>query len=433
MVLTFPDTSLEKEFREYAFRAHLNQTRFACLLGFVTAFAYLPIDPLFVNEEASSFIRTGRIYFMLPFTLGWFVMSYFLRDGQFLQLAIAVVAPGVSWCFAVMTVIGGAESLYYGGIAIMQVSLFIVLLLRLPFSLSLPSLVVSIVPFYTVIFWVDASLSQRLNPILSVTFVSLLAALSTFQAEFDQRRGFLAERENERWQVEKDRLDNERLQWLQIAVQFLRHELRNALVGVSSSIELLQRHVVDPGLMKYVTRAKNGTNFMREMFNRTAAVTSLEAALREEDFEIMELGGLIKDAISGYQTAYPSHQINLNIGGAAIIRGNPTRLIEMFEKIMDNAITHSEATLKIFVTLSSSADKVDLIIKNQGDPLPEETEGLFDLFVSGSERTKADHSNLGLGLYVAKTIVEHHGGSIAVRPAADIVGAEFHITFPTPA
>jgi len=332
-----------------------------------------------------------------------------------------------------MTVIGGAESLYYGGIAIMQVSLFIVLLLRLPFSLSLPSLVVSIVPFYTVIFWVDASLSQRLNPILSVTFVSLLAALSTFQAEFDQRRGFLAERENERWQVEKDRLDNERLQWLQIAVQFLRHELRNALVGVSSSIELLQRHVVDPGLMKYVTRAKNGTNFMREMFNRTAAVTSLEAALREEDFEIMELGGLVKDAISGYQTAYPSHQINLNIGGAAIIRGNPTRLIEMFEKIMDNAITHSEATLKIFVTLSSSADKVDLIIKNQGDPLPEETEGLFDLFVSGSERTKADHSNLGLGLYVAKTIVEHHGGSIAVKPAADVVGAEFHITFPTPA
>ncbi len=36
MVLTFPDTSLEKDFREYAFRAHLNQTRFACLLGFVT-------------------------------------------------------------------------------------------------------------------------------------------------------------------------------------------------------------------------------------------------------------------------------------------------------------------------------------------------------------------------------------------------------------
>ena len=144
MVLTFPDTRLEKDFREYAFRAHLNQTRFACLLGFVTAFAYLPIDPLFVNEEAASFIRTWRIFYMLPFTLGWFVMSYFLRDGLFLQLAIAVVAPGVAWCFAAMTVIGGAESLYYGGIAVMQVSLFIALLLRLPFSLSLPSLAVSI-------------------------------------------------------------------------------------------------------------------------------------------------------------------------------------------------------------------------------------------------------------------------------------------------
>jgi len=96
------------------------------------------------------------------------------------------------------------------------------------------------------------------------------------------------------------------------------------------------------------------------------------------------------------------------------VNGDPRSLIELFVIVLDNAIKYSPHKSEIFISTKIQGDKVEVSIKDKGIGIAKEDMAhVFDRFYRGDKsRSKQDATGYGLGLSIAKRIVDLHGGSI---------------------
>ena len=112
------------------------------------------------------------------------------------------------------------------------------------------------------------------------------------------------------------------------------------------------------------------------------------------------------------------------------VQGNEDRLTQMLDKLVENALEHASPGGEVRVSVKLDGNDGLLSVENDGDLLPADKRGLFDAFVTLRKRAK-DSRNVGLGLFVAKAIVESHGGTIEARDLIDGAGARFDVRLPT--
>jgi signal transduction histidine kinase len=111
------------------------------------------------------------------------------------------------------------------------------------------------------------------------------------------------------------------------------------------------------------------------------------------------------------------------------MRGSPELLIQMLDKLVDNATDFSRDGDTIGIELGRDAGRLRIAVRNPGPPLPERMRTQhFDSMVSVRGNDGSRH--MGLGLYVARLIAEGLGGSIS---ADNIVGGvQFVVLLPEP-
>jgi len=110
------------------------------------------------------------------------------------------------------------------------------------------------------------------------------------------------------------------------------------------------------------------------------------------------------------------------------VLGSPELIIQMLDKLADNAVEFSSADDVIRVSLEGDTGHIALAIANPGPMLPDNMRTqLFHSMVSVRRGGRKRH--LGLGLYVARLIAEGHNGSIAAENSDD--GVVFTIKLPT--
>ena len=107
--------------------------------------------------------------------------------------------------------------------------------------------------------------------------------------------------------------------------------------------------------------------------------------------------------------------------------GSPELLVQMLDKLVDNAVDFSDEADTIKLGLTDTDGWLVLSIMNPGPPLPERMRTqLFDSMVS--MRSGHNSRHLGLGLYIARLIAEGHGGRIEAENVAD--GVVFVVRLP---
>jgi NtrC-family two-component system sensor histidine kinase KinB len=113
------------------------------------------------------------------------------------------------------------------------------------------------------------------------------------------------------------------------------------------------------------------------------------------------------------------------MGGVSVLGSEP-RLIQLLDKLLENAVAHSSASSEIRLSLTISNGLAVLAVENQGSALPFEPERLFEPFVSEAK----GRQNLGLGLFVVRRITELHAGRVRALPLERGCGVRFEVSLP---
>ncbi|MEJ2297534.1 MAG: ATP-binding protein [Woeseiaceae bacterium] len=217
-------------------------------------------------------------------------------------------------------------------------------------------------------------------------------------------------------------------EYLRTLASKLSHELRTPLAIVTSSLENLEHEPLDETSLGYTARAREGADRLRNILNAMSEASRVEELIKNAEPERFDLRGALASATEAYRDVYANRRFEFDAdSGEALMSGSPELLIQMLDKLVDNAVDFSADGDTIRIGLEPGADSLRVSVTNPGPPLPERMRSqLFDSMVS--VRTGKDSRHLGLGLYIAKLIAEGHGGTIT----ADNVdgGVAFTVAFP---
>lgn len=224
--------------------------------------------------------------------------------------------------------------------------------------------------------------------------------------------------------------NNRRIQWLENMAKFLKHELKNASIGVKSSLELIERKSNQRDIDVYLERANKSLNYMNVLLASVSNASSLEAMIYKEPLIPVNFGQLVKSSIDEYKLTYPQYQIIGDIDEQSRVMGNENRLRQLLDNLMNNAIEHSRVNSPISAQVRHVGNTAELSVINEGPGLPEDKDKMFDLFVSLRDAGHWKSDNLGLGLYLVKLIAEWHGGTVQAQDLAHTDGAVFTVRIP---
>jgi two-component system sensor histidine kinase ChvG len=208
----------------------------------------------------------------------------------------------------------------------------------------------------------------------------------------------------------------------------LSHELRTPLAIVTSSLENLEHEGLEGAPAEYTARARDGAERLRRILNAMSEASRVEELMQHGEAEEFDLRRVVASTVDAYRDVYPGRRFEFECTAAATrVCGSPELLIQMLDKLVDNAADFSAEGDLIKVRLESRDAGLALSVHNPGPPLPERMRSqLFDSMVS--VRTGGSDRHLGLGLYVAKLIAEGHGGRITAENADG--GARFSVVLP---
>ncbi|GGD59479.1 proteobacterial dedicated sortase system histidine kinase [Lacimicrobium alkaliphilum] len=213
----------------------------------------------------------------------------------------------------------------------------------------------------------------------------------------------------------------------------LSHELRTPVAVVRSSLETLSME--DEGAAKsvYMQRAQEGLNRLSAILTNMSEATRLEQSLQSAERHKFDLAEVVKGCMQGYELAYAARALQADIRHQPLeLNGAPELIAQLLDKLIANAVEFARPDTPVVVSLSKQPRQAVLEITNQGPQLPQEMAGrLFDSMVSvrpGGKGTGQPH--LGLGLYIARLIVQFHQGQIQLTNLEDGSGVCVRVSLP---
>lgn len=428
-LLGFMDSGLEQRYLEHEARTKRTEIAFGLAFAFVLVAVFYWFDPYLVAPQFLRAVHLLRLSILLPvcvLALGGF---WLIKDPShwIYWISSCLSIFGLGWTAILLT--AGEGVFHYMSLALLQTAVGSYVLVGLPFRWAM-----SVAALMTVAFVIAASLTPMASHLLLpltiplVTVVSI-ATFGAYQYERASRRQFIAQAALEIEYHERLAAESSRSQWLGTIADFLRHELKNAMIGVNSSLELAQRVQVTADAQPYFSRAKRSIDFMRRMLLQASEATSLEAALAQQTLEPLDVSDLIAARVAELRDEVCDRKFSASIEPGILILGDANSLVQMLDKLVGNALEHGDARFPIRVEVGRRDGQAVVAISDIGDPLPADPDRMFEPFVS-QKGSRRGQGNLGLGLYVARTIALRHGGHIRVEPLSDPQGVQVVVTLP---
>jgi signal transduction histidine kinase len=216
----------------------------------------------------------------------------------------------------------------------------------------------------------------------------------------------------------------------------LAHELRNPLAPLVNSVELLRR-AAQPG---HTALHRPLDVMVRQLSQITRLVNDLldvsrvsRRAIRLER-EVLALDEILQAAC---ETVAPSveakrHRLVVHQPSRPIyIDGDRTRLIQVFANLLNNAAKYTEIAGLITVDMVVDGSRASVVVKDNGVGIPPAMLGsIFGIFSQVHSTIHRSEGGLGIGLTLARSLVELHGGQITAHSAGPDRGSTFVVTLP---
>ena len=210
------------------------------------------------------------------------------------------------------------------------------------------------------------------------------------------------------------------------------HELRTPLTVMKGEIELaLRKPRTDEEYERVLRNQLNVVNDMARVVEQLLAVAHAEDGELAVQWEVLELGDLIRSVVRGHESLALQKNISLQVAatGSVPIQGERSLLERLIANLLENAIKHTPSEGRVMLEASRRDGQSLLIVRDTGKGiLAGELPKIFDKFFS-HKHSPEGISSTGIGLGLCRWIAEVHKGKIGITSVPG-QGAEFTVSFP---
>jgi two-component system sensor histidine kinase ChvG len=232
---------------------------------------------------------------------------------------------------------------------------------------------------------------------------------------------------------------SERMDAIESFAADVAHEIKNPLTSLRSAVETLDL-VTDPvARARLLKILQNDVQRLDRLVTDISNASRLDAELSRDAPKSVDLERLIGDIVGLYQaTARPGEvRVRFHGSGSAepvTVLGREGSLGQVFRNLIDNARSFSPPGGEVVVALQRAAGRVIATVSDSGPGIPPENlETVFERFYTSRPKGAAFGGNSGLGLSIARQIVEAHGGTLKAQNRVvegKVIGAVFLLMLP---
>lgn len=238
--------------------------------------------------------------------------------------------------------------------------------------------------------------------------IQMITELKPIETKLSEIKQTLKKREQEAWEAEKKKND---------LVVFLAHDLKTPLTSVVAYLTMLDSYkdMPEEERERYTHIALEKSMRLGELINEFFEITKFglqDIVLEPVELNLSMMLEQVADEIYGVlQEKNLSCEIEAEEN--LIISGDPDKLARVFDNILRNAVSYCYPNTRIRIEARKVGNSNQIIFSNKGKKIAEEKlEIIFEKFYRLDESRHSQTGGAGLGLAIAKEIVELHGGSI---------------------
>ena len=204
------------------------------------------------------------------------------------------------------------------------------------------------------------------------------------------------------------------------------HELKTPVSVVSANAELLSRELGDNQWLQNIQYENERMGLLVGQLLDLARTENVTPQMEYIDFSRLVAGEMLPFESVAFEKGLV---LNSNITNGITVEGNSTQLKQLISILLDNAIRHSKPDGEVRLTLTKDHGIAEISVINKGDEIPaEHRERIFERFYRVDTARNGEDKHYGLGLAIAKAIVDAHHGHIEVNCYNGLV--EFHVRMP---
>lgn len=204
------------------------------------------------------------------------------------------------------------------------------------------------------------------------------------------------------------------------------HELKTPISVVSANGELLSRQIGENPWLANIQYENERMGQLVGQLLELARAENVKPRMEELDLSRLVAGGVLPFESVAFEKGLG---LDTRIPDGIRITGSSSQLSQLVSILVDNAISHGESDGKVQVSLTHTRSTAVLSVRNAGSPIPQEQlERLFERFYRADESRSGEEKHYGLGLSIAKAIVQAHSGKIEVLCRDGFV--EFRVSLP---
>jgi signal transduction histidine kinase len=213
------------------------------------------------------------------------------------------------------------------------------------------------------------------------------------------------------------------------------HELRTPLTAIIGWTHMLRHSGLDEKMAQHgLETIERNAHAQAQLVEDILDVSRVIAGKLRLNIAPVDLATVVNVAIDSVQLAAESKGVRLEVTldpSARHVSGDAGRLQQVVWNLLSNAIKFTDEGGAVCVRLRRAGKDVELLVSDDGcgigaDFLPY----IFDRFRQGDQSTTRLHGGLGLGLSIARHLVELHGGTVTVESAGEGKGSTFTIRLP---
>jgi two-component system CheB/CheR fusion protein len=217
-------------------------------------------------------------------------------------------------------------------------------------------------------------------------------------------------------------------------IAMLSHELRNPLAAVMNATTLIGKQPDGGAIKRCQAVIERQARHMKRLLDDLLDVSRITRGKFQLILDDVDLRGPIEAAIESTAPLFAERGVSLEHSlphQAMAMRGDASRLVQVVVNLLSNAANYSPrgSTVRLVVTIEGDRGVLRVIDHGVGIE-PELQTKIFDLFVQSEQRLDRSRGGLGVGLSLAKNIVDLHGGTIEVHSDGPDTGSDFKVRLP---